>query len=114
MTDVIDITESNFDAEVLNSREPVLVDYWAPWCAPCRMVAPVIEQLARDRAGALRVARINVDEHPRLADRAGVRGIPHLVLYSAGTVSAELAGAHSRAVIERALGLDHGIGDVAA
>lgn len=114
MTDVIDITENNFDAEVLNSHEPVLVDYWAPWCAPCRMVAPVIEQLARDYPSALRVARVNVDEQPRLADRAGVRGIPHLVLYSAGTVSAELTGAHPKPVIERALGLDHGVGDVAA
>jgi thioredoxin 1 len=114
MTDVIDITYNNFDAEVLDSRVPVLVDYWAPWCAPCRMLAPVVEQLAREHAGALRVARVNVDEHPRLADSAGVRGIPHLVLYNAGQVSTELTGAHSRAVIERALGLDHGGEDLGA
>jgi thioredoxin 1 len=114
MTGVIDITEKNFDAEVLGSRVPVLVDYWAPWCAPCRMLVPVIEQLAREHPDALRVARVNVDEHPSLADSAGVRGIPHLVLYNAGQVSAELTGAHSRAVIERGLGLEPGVGDLGA
>jgi thioredoxin 1 len=112
MTDVIDITDNNFEAEVLGSREPVLVDYWAPWCAPCRMLAPVIEQLAREHPDTLRVARVNVDEHPRVADSAHVRGVPHLVLYNAGQVSAELTGAHSKAVTERALGLDHGVEDL--
>jgi thioredoxin 1 len=111
MTDVIDITDNNFEAEVLGSREPVLVDYWAPWCAPCRMLAPVVEQLAREHPDTLRVARVNVDEHPRLADSAGIRGIPHLVLYNAGKVSTELSGAHSKAGIERAFRLDRGVED---
>lgn len=78
------------------------------------MLAPVIELLARERPGTLRVARVNVDEHPRLADSAGIRGIPHLVLYNAGQGSAELTGAHSRVVVERALGLDHGAEDLGA
>jgi thioredoxin-like negative regulator of GroEL len=78
------------------------------------MLAPVIEQLAREHPGALRVARVNVDEHPRLADSAGVRGIPHLVLYNAGQVATELTGDHPRAVIERAVGLDHGVENLGA
>jgi len=84
MTDVITLTEANFDEEVLASEVPVIVDYWAPWCGPCRMLGPVIEQIADERAATIKVAKVNVDEEPGLADRAGVRGIPFVVLYRDG------------------------------
>ena len=106
MSDVIRLTETNFEQEVLRADLPVLVDCWAPWCGPCRVVEPVIERIADERAGALKVAKVNVDEQPRLADLAGVRGIPFLVLYHNGEPTAHVVGAHPKNTIERALGLD--------
>lgn len=106
MTDVITLTGANFDAEVLASEVPVIVDYWAPWCGPCRVLGPVIEQISRERAATIKVAKVNVDEEPGLADRAGVRGIPYVVLYRDGQPAAQAIGAHPKAALERALGLD--------
>jgi thioredoxin 1 len=105
MSNVITLTQANFDAEVLASDVPVVVDYWAPWCGPCRMLGPVIEQIASERAGTVKVGKVNVDDEPALADRAGVRGIPYVVLYRDGQVAAQAIGAQPKPALEQALGL---------
>jgi len=106
MTNVITLTEANFDEQVLQSDVPVIVDYWAPWCGPCRMLGPVIEQIADERSGAVKVGKVNVDDEPSLADRAGVRGIPYVVLYRDGKAAAQAVGAQPKGKLEQALGLD--------
>jgi thioredoxin 1 len=106
MSNVITLTRDNFEAEVLASDVPVVVDYWAPWCGPCRMLGPVIDQIAADRAGTVKVGKVNVDEEPALAERAGVRGIPYVVLYRNGQVATQAVGAQPKAALEQALGLD--------
>jgi thioredoxin 1 len=105
MNNEIVITEANFEAEVLDSAVPVLVDYWAPWCGPCRQLAPVIEQIAAERAGSLKVCKVNVDDEPHLAHHAGVQGIPFLVLYRDGRAVARAVGAQPKNALEHALGL---------
>src|SRR6201999_1458499 len=105
MSNVITLTHDNFDREVLASDVPVVVDYWAPWCGPCRMLGPVIEQLAAERPGTVKVGKVNVDDEPALAERAGVRGIPYVVLYRDGKVAAQAVGAQTKPALERALGL---------
>ena len=105
MSQTVTVTEANFDEEVLQSDTPVLVDYWAQWCGPCRQLAPVIDQIADAHAGALKVAKVNIDEQPRLAEQAGVQGIPFVILYRDGERAAEAIGAQPQAVLERTLGL---------
>jgi thioredoxin 1 len=106
MSNVITLTQANFDEEVLASDVPVVVDYWAPWCGPCRMLGPVIEQIASDRAGTVKVGKVNVDDEPALAERAGVRGIPYVVLYRDGEVATQAVGAQPKVALEQALALD--------
>jgi thioredoxin 1 len=103
---VITLTQANFDQEVLASDVPVVVDYWAPWCGPCRMLGPVIEQIASERAGTVKVGKVNVDDEPGLAERAGVRGIPYVVLYRDGDVAAQAVGAQPKAALQNTLGLE--------
>lgn len=106
MSEPITLTQGNFQQEVLESDVPVLVDYWAAWCGPCRVLGPVVDELARERAGSLKVGKVDVDAEPELAARAGVLSIPHVVLYLNGELVAESVGAVPKAVLERELGLD--------
>jgi thioredoxin 1 len=89
----IAVTDSNFDTEVLRASGPVLVDFWAEWCGPCRMLAPFLEDLAEDMAGEVTVAKINIDENPQTPMKYGVRGIPTVILFKDGQVAATKIGA---------------------
>lgn len=92
----IELTSDNFDSEVLQSDSPVLVDFWAEWCAPCRMVAPTIEEIAVDYAGKVKVGKLDVDSHGEVAARYSVRGIPTILLFSNGEVLDQMVGAGSK------------------
>jgi thioredoxin 1 len=87
------VTDSTFDTEVLHASEPVLVDFWAEWCGPCRMIGPSLEDLATDMAGRLTVAKVNIDENPQTPMKYGVRGIPTMILFKDGQVAATKIGA---------------------
>ncbi|MBP3660254.1 MAG: thioredoxin [Oscillospiraceae bacterium] len=96
----ITITKENFEAEVLNSSVPVLLDFWATWCGPCRMIAPALEEIAAENAGKLKVGKVNVDEEMELAMRFGVTSIPLLVVMKDGKVVNKAVGAMPKAKIE--------------
>ncbi|HWP65725.1 MAG TPA: thioredoxin [Candidatus Limnocylindria bacterium] len=93
MANVTEISDQSFEAEVLQSPVPVLIDFWAPWCAPCRAIAPVVEELAREYAGRIKVVKLNVDDNPQTPQRYGVRGIPNLILFQGGSVREQIVGA---------------------
>lgn len=97
MTAVLHFTDQNFRAEVLQADCPVLIDYWAEWCAPCRAIAPLIEALAEEYAGRAKVGKLNVDENPDTPTRYGVRSIPTLMLFKDGEIQALKIGAESKA-----------------
>ncbi len=94
---VLAITDSNFDAEVLKSDKPVLVDFWAVWCAPCRAVAPVIDEIASDYDGKIKVGKVNVDENQVVPGKYGIRGIPTVILFNKGQVADQIVGAAPKA-----------------
>jgi len=91
--DIVYITDSSFDDEVLGAELPVLVDFWAEWCGPCKMIGPVLEEVAGEYAGRVKVAKLNIDENPNTPPKFGIRGIPTLMLYKDGAVEATKVGA---------------------
>ena len=93
---IVHITDDNFESEVLQSSEPVLVDYWAEWCGPCKMIAPVLDEIAGDYKGRVKVAKLNIDDNPNTPPRYGIRGIPTLMLFKDGEVEATKVGAVSK------------------
>jgi thioredoxin 1 len=93
MSDTIKVTDDSFDEDVLKASGPVLVDFWAEWCGPCKMIAPALDELAGDYKGKVTVAKLNIDENPNTPTKYGVRGIPTLMLFKDGNVAATKIGA---------------------
>ncbi len=93
MAKAVEITDSNFDQEVLKAETPVLVDFWAEWCGPCRMVGPVVEELAGDYEGKVKVGKVDVDSNPQISMKYGIRSIPSLLIFKDGEVVDQIVGA---------------------
>ena len=106
MVDIKHATDATFEELVLKNDKPVVVDFWAEWCGPCRMVAPVVEQIALERSETLVVGKLNVDENAAIAQRYNVHGIPFLGLFENGQMARHAVGAMPKAQLERALGLE--------
>lgn len=103
MGDVMQVTDASFEQDVLKSDLPVLIDFWAEWCGPCRAIGPVVEDLAKEYAGRLKVVKMNVDENPQTPSRYGVRGIPNLILFKGGQVRDQIVGAVPKAHLVKAI-----------
>ena len=93
---IINVTDSNFDDEVIKSELPVLLDYWAEWCGPCKMIAPILDDIANEYVGKIKVAKINIDDNPNTPAKFGVRGIPTLMIFKSGSIEATKVGALSK------------------
>jgi thioredoxin 1 len=101
MAEPCTITTENFDTEVLQAEEPVLVDFWAPWCGPCRVIGPAVEELATQYAGKLKVGKLNVDDHPAIAQKYHITGIPALLFFKGGSVVDTVVGAVPKSVLQQ-------------
>jgi thioredoxin 1 len=93
---IVHVTDNGFEADVLGSDKPVLVDYWAEWCGPCKMIAPILEEIAEEYDGKLTIAKLNIDDNPQTPPKYGIRGIPTLMLFKDGSVEATKVGALSK------------------
>jgi thioredoxin 1 len=100
---IAEITDENFKTEILEANLPALVDFWAAWCGPCRAIAPVVEELAKDYAGKVKVAKMNVDENSKTPVKYGIRAIPTLILFKNGDVVDQITGAVSKSQIDNAI-----------
>ncbi len=100
---VSELSDATFDSEVLKSSVPYLVDFWAPWCGPCRMVAPIIEELAQEYAGKLKVGKLNVDDHQQMAARYGVASIPTIMLFKDGQLVERIVGALPKPMLKEVI-----------
>ena len=101
MAEPIDVSDQSFDAEVLKSDVPVLVDFWAPWCGPCRMAAPIVHEVAEKYEGKAKVAKVNVDECPEISSKYGIRSIPSLFVFKGGQVVDQAVGVQSAAQLSQ-------------
>jgi thioredoxin 1 len=100
---ITEVTDENFKTEIIDAAVPVLVDFWASWCGPCRAIAPVVEELAAQYEGRVKIGKLNVDENPKTPGQYGIRAIPTLILFKGGTVAEQITGAVSKSTLENAI-----------
>lgn len=100
---VLEFSDSNFETEVLNSDKPVLVDFWAPWCGPCRMISPTIDQLAAENGDKFRIGKVNIDDSPATPAKYGISGIPTLLIFKGGQVVQRFTGVTDKQTLQKAL-----------
>jgi len=103
MSDVFEVTDETFDTEIINSDIPAMVDFWAEWCGPCRMVGPVVEELANEYQGKIKIAKMDVDKNRQTPARFGIRSIPTLILFKGGDAAQTIIGAQPKSYIEEEL-----------
>ena len=100
MAEVLEVTDQSFDEEVLQSEQPVIIDFWAEWCAPCRAIAPIVKGLADDYGDRVKIVKMNIDENPNPPGKYGVRAIPTVLAFKGGTVAEQLTGARPKSAFE--------------
>ena len=100
---VVELTDGNFQSEVIDSGDPVLVDFWAPWCGPCRQIAPMIDQLASENQGGVKIGKVNIDDNPGAAQQFGVSSIPTLMIFKGGEVVQRFVGVQPKTRLQEAL-----------
>ena len=98
---ILQISDAEFDEKVLKSTSPILVDFWAEWCGPCRQIAPALEEISNEMAGKVKIVKLNVDENPKIAAQFGIRSIPTLMIFKAGALAAQKVGAASKTDLSR-------------